>query len=321
MKLPDEFGTFPFARFTAEEFRYFFAWCARHRVSDIDLTGGSPVSVSRFGRRVRSSAHPLPSSIMMALSDELFGREVLPRVLSGHPVDRTIQVSGDASGRYGLQRGQRVRLRCHLIQGTSATEEKVISVTMRVIPSDIPDILTMNIEPDLLDAMLRKTGLGFICGETGSGKSTLAAALYRYIQTHFPDRKTVTYEDPVEYILGERMTFCHPIRPKSGVMWKVLRQDFALPFAVTRTSSVSVKSGIMKRQMQPSRQVTPVTSASAPCTPNHPVKPLPGCWGYFHRKSGIQWQPPPFPWCSSFWCRSWSEQMTVADRPSGNTSS
>ncbi|EJM0806234.1 plasmid transfer ATPase TraJ, partial [Shigella sonnei] len=78
---------------------------------------------------------------MMALSDELFGREVLPRVLSGHPVDRTIQVSGDASGRYGLQRGQRVRLRCHLIQGTSATEEKVISVTMRVIPSDIPDIL------------------------------------------------------------------------------------------------------------------------------------------------------------------------------------
>ncbi|STK08300.1 TraJ transfer ATPase [Escherichia coli] len=98
---------------------------------------------------------------MMALSDELFGREVLPRVLSGHPVDRTIQVSGDASGRYGLQRGQRVRLRCHLIQGTSATEEKVISVTMRVIPSDIPDILTMNIEPDLLDAMLRKNRSGF----------------------------------------------------------------------------------------------------------------------------------------------------------------
>lgn len=36
---PDDFGTFPFSRFTAEEFRHFFAWCARHRVSDIDLTG------------------------------------------------------------------------------------------------------------------------------------------------------------------------------------------------------------------------------------------------------------------------------------------
>ena len=61
---PDDFGTFPFSRFTAEEFRHFFAWCARHRVSDIDLTGGSPVSVSRFGRRVRSSVNPLPSSIL-----------------------------------------------------------------------------------------------------------------------------------------------------------------------------------------------------------------------------------------------------------------
>ncbi|EFZ0387874.1 plasmid transfer ATPase TraJ, partial [Shigella sonnei] len=107
-------------------------------------------------------------------------------------------------------------LRCHLIQGTSATEEKVISVTMRVIPSDIPDILTMNIEPDLLDAMLRKTGLGFICGETGSGKSTLAAALYRYIQTHFPDRKTVTYEDPVEYILGGENDLLPPHQAEIG---------------------------------------------------------------------------------------------------------
>lgn len=54
MKLPDEFGTFPFARFTAEEFRYFFAWCARHRVSDIDLTGGSRyLSVALDGGYVR----------------------------------------------------------------------------------------------------------------------------------------------------------------------------------------------------------------------------------------------------------------------------
>ena len=62
---------------------------------------------------------------MMALSDELFGREVLPRVLSGHPVDRlSIQVSGDASGRYGLQRGQRVRLRCYLIQEHQQQKKK-----------------------------------------------------------------------------------------------------------------------------------------------------------------------------------------------------
>ncbi|ECN3092883.1 plasmid transfer ATPase TraJ, partial [Salmonella enterica subsp. enterica serovar Derby] len=45
MNMPDEFGIFPFSRFSADEFRHFYAWCAFHRVSDIDLTGGSPVSV------------------------------------------------------------------------------------------------------------------------------------------------------------------------------------------------------------------------------------------------------------------------------------
>ncbi|HAK7529823.1 TPA: plasmid transfer ATPase TraJ [Salmonella enterica] len=216
MHMPDEFGTFPFSRFSADEFRHFYAWCAFHRVSDIDLTGGSPVSVSRFGRRARCSLHTLPSSLMMPLIDELFGREVLPRVLSGNPADRTIQINGDASGRYGLKRGERVRLRSHLIQGTSGAEEKAISITMRVIPTAIPDIRTMNIEPDLLAAMVSKNGLGFVCGETGSGKSTLCAALYRYIMDNFPDRKIVTYEDPVEYILGREGDLLPPHQAEIG---------------------------------------------------------------------------------------------------------
>lgn len=214
--MPDEFGTFPFSRFSADEFRHFYAWCAFHRVSDIDLTGGSPVSVSRFGRRVRCSLHTLPSSLMMPLIDELFGREVLPRVLSGNPADRTIQINGDASGRYGLKRGERVRLRSHLIQGTSGAEEKAISITMRVIPTAIPDIRAMNIEPDLLTAMVSKNGLGFVCGETGSGKSTLCAALYRYIMDNFPDPKIVTYEDPVEYILGREGDLLPPHQAEIG---------------------------------------------------------------------------------------------------------
>lgn len=214
--MPDEFGTFPFSRFSADEFRHFYAWCAFHRVSDIDLTGGSPVSVSRFGRRVRCSLHTLPSSLMMPLIDELFGREVIPRVLSGNPADRTIQINGDASGRYGLKRGERVRLRSHLIQGTSGAEEKAISITMRVIPTAIPDIRAMNIEPDLLTAMVSKNGLGFVCGETGSGKSTLCAALYRYIMDNFPDRKIVTYEDPVEYILGREGDLLPPHQAEIG---------------------------------------------------------------------------------------------------------
>ena len=241
MNIPDEFGLFPFQRFTADELRHFFVWCAAHKVSDVDLTGGSPVSVSRFGRRVRCSSATLPTTLMSSLIDELFGREVIPRVLAGNPVDRTIQINGDASGRYGLKRGERIRLRSHLIQGTSGAEEKAISITMRVIPTEIPDILSMNIEPDLLEAMVCKSGLGFVCGETGPGKSTLKT------------RWNISWE---------MKTICsHRIRQKSGVMWSVLLPDCVLLYDVIPKLSVLVRSGITKPPTQRYRQATPGITA------------------------------------------------------------
>lgn len=215
--IPDTFGVFPFsAAFTADEFRTFFVWCARQGVSDVDLVGGSPVSVSRYGRREKVSAIDLPNTMLGTVLDDLLGPEVRPRVQGGSPVDRAIQIDGDASGRFGLSRGERVRLRSHIIQGTSAREERALSVTLRVIPHVIPDFLQMGIEPDLANAMLPKTGLGLICGETGSGKSTLQAALYRHSQNTQPDRKIVTYEDPVEYILGRTDDLLPPHQAQVG---------------------------------------------------------------------------------------------------------
>lgn len=214
---PDTFGIFPFSgAFSAEEFKTFFAWCAIHGVSDVDLVGGSPISVSRFGRRERVSASALPNTMLGNMLDDLLGPEVRPRVQGGTPVDRAIQIDGDMHGRYGLGRGERVRLRTHIIQGTSAREERALSVTLRVIPHLIPDFLQMGIEPDLANAMLPKTGLGLICGETGSGKSTLMAALYRHCQNTQPDRKIVTYEDPVEYILGRPDDLLPPHQAQVG---------------------------------------------------------------------------------------------------------
>ncbi|MBR7364716.1 plasmid transfer ATPase TraJ, partial [Klebsiella pneumoniae] len=59
MNIPDEFGLFPFQRFTADELRHFFVWCAAHKGRDVDLTGGAPVSVSRFCESVGCSGATL----------------------------------------------------------------------------------------------------------------------------------------------------------------------------------------------------------------------------------------------------------------------
>jgi len=215
--LPNEFGIFPFSgAFTADEFRTFFAWCAKHSVSDVDLVGGSPVSVSRYGRRVRCSESVLPNTMLGNMLDDLLGREIRPRVQGGTPVDRAIQIDGDLNDRYGLARGERVRLRSHIIQGTSAREDRALAATLRVIPHTIPAFLQMGIEPDLAAAMLPDSGLGFICGQTGSGKSTLQAAMYRHCQDTMPHRKIVTYEDPVEYILGRTDDLLPPHQAQIG---------------------------------------------------------------------------------------------------------
>jgi len=41
-----------------------------------------------------------------------------------------------------------------------------------------------------------------VCGPTGSGKTTLQAAVYGYAGIKMPDRKVITYEDPIEFVLG-----------------------------------------------------------------------------------------------------------------------
>ena len=135
-----------------------FARCSAQAVSDVDPVGGSPVSVSRYGRRERVSDTVLPNTMLGNMFDDLLGPEVRPRVQGGKPSDRAIQIDGDMHGRHGLKQGERVRLRAHIIQGTSAREEKALSVTLRVIPHIIPDFLKMGIEPELAASMLPKQG-------------------------------------------------------------------------------------------------------------------------------------------------------------------
>jgi defect-in-organelle-trafficking protein DotB len=73
---------------------------------------------------------------------------------------------------------------------------------MRTIPSELPDIAAMGIEQDLFDALYPGMGLVLVCGPTGSGKTTLQAAVYAHAGMAMPDRKVITYEDPVEFVLG-----------------------------------------------------------------------------------------------------------------------
>lgn len=199
----------------ADSLRGMFVWAARNNVSDIHLQGDNHFVVGRYGRLLRASPFSVADDTLAKLMDDIFSPELRPQVRGGKSVDRAIQLDGDASGRWGLNRGERIRFRVNLLQGT-AGRQKTIGWTLRVIPSDIPPLEGMRLEPALMENILPAKGLALWGGITGSGKSTALASTYRYCLDTDPARKVTTKEDPIEFILGRPGDILPPLQSQVG---------------------------------------------------------------------------------------------------------
>lgn len=200
----------------ADTLRGFMVWCAHNNVSDIHLQGDNHFVVGRYGRLLRASPFRVADDTMGKLMDEVFSPELRPQVCSGRPYDRAIQLDGDMSGRWGLNRGERIRFRVNLLQGTAGRQDSTIGWTLRVIPSDIPPLESLGLEPELMENLLPAKGVGLWGGITGSGKSTSLASTYRYCLDKYPDRKVTTKEDPIEFILGRPDDVLPPLQSQVG---------------------------------------------------------------------------------------------------------
>lgn len=201
---------------SADTLRGFMVWCARNNVSDIHLQGDNHFVVGRYGRLLRASPFVVADDTMAKLMDEVFSPELRPQVRGGVSVDRAMQLDGDMTGRWGLNRGERIRFRVNLLQGTAGRQDSTIGWTMRVIPSDIPPLESLGLEPELMANLLPGKGVGLWGGITGSGKSTSLASTYRYCLDNDPDRKVTTKEDPIEFILGRPGDVLPPLQSQLG---------------------------------------------------------------------------------------------------------
>ncbi len=187
---------------TGDGLRAFLVHCARHGVSDIFLQGGGPLVVDLYGRKVRASEFRIEPPQLARLMDDVFSEQIKGELKAGRGIDRALQLTGDIYNRYGLSRGERLRFRCNFVQATIGDYDMVPALTLRTIPTVIPPLDSLGLEADLLPALLPHKGIGLVVGETGSGKSTLLAAIYQYCAQHDPDRKIVTAEDPIEFLLN-----------------------------------------------------------------------------------------------------------------------
>ncbi|MBU9819671.1 plasmid transfer ATPase TraJ [Rahnella sp. BCC 1045] len=201
---------------TADTLRSFMVWCARQQVSDIHLQGDNHFVIGRHGRLLRASSFAVADDTLGKLLDDVFTPELRPMVRGGVSVDRALQLDGNADGRYGLTRGERIRFRVNLLQGTAGRQDSTIGWTLRVIPSDIPPLEDMGLPDDLMEHILPSKGMGLWGGITGSGKSTALASTYRYCLDYYPDRKVGTKEDPIEFILGRPGDVLPPLQSQIG---------------------------------------------------------------------------------------------------------
>ena len=164
----------------ADSLRNFMVWCARQQASDIHLQGDNHFVIGRHGRLLRASAFSVADDTLAKLMDEVFAPELRPMVRGGISVDRALQLDGNADGRYELARGERIRFRVNLLQGTAGRQDSTIGWTLRVIPSVIPPLEDMGLPDDLMEHILPAKGLALWGGITGSGKSTALASTSRY---------------------------------------------------------------------------------------------------------------------------------------------
>jgi defect in organelle trafficking protein DotB len=201
---------------TGDSLRTFLVHCARNSVSDIFLQGGGPIVVDLYGRKIRATEFCIEPPQLARLMDDVFSEQIKGDLKSGKGIDRALQLSGDIYNRYGLSRGERLRFRCNFVQATIGDHDMVPAMTLRTIPTTIPKLENLGLEPDLFPALLPHKGIGLIVGETGSGKSTLLASIFQYCALQYPDRKIVTAEDPIEFLLNFQQAILMPEQSQIG---------------------------------------------------------------------------------------------------------
>jgi len=200
MEEQDLIGRFDFGGdFSPQNFKRFLVYCAARGVSDILVQGGDYIWVEIHGRQRRASMHTIKQGQLVALLSTVWQAEVESHMRGGSGADRSLELAGQEDG---LDRGVVLRFRCNFVQARIARLDEAYAITMRVIPSALPDIGALGIEPELMEALYPSMGLVLVCGPTGSGKTTLQAAVYAHAGQEMPDRKVITYEDPIEFVLG-----------------------------------------------------------------------------------------------------------------------
>lgn len=165
------------------------------QASDITIQTGSPVFAEVYGNLYKITNRSLSNTELGDLINSIYGPNATTQLLSGKDIDTHYE--------FRPNRGVRYRYR---VNGTACLVEghDAIQITLRTIPTTPPQLETMGLPDNIIEAIAPQEGIVFITGATGSGKSTLLASILRsLIEKTESNRKVLTYESPIEFVYDE----------------------------------------------------------------------------------------------------------------------
>ena len=157
------------------------------KISDLNFSVGQLPQVEINGKL--TPVQPLGMQKLTPYQTEI----IAMALMQGNPdAAERLAHTGTSDLSYSLP--SRARFRVNIFQ-----QRGVYSIVMRVIPTDIPTLKSLNLPPQLADIAELRNGLVLMTGPTGAGKSSTQAAIIDIIneKKHY---HVVTIEDPIEYL-------------------------------------------------------------------------------------------------------------------------
>jgi twitching motility protein PilT len=157
------------------------------KISDLNFSVGQLPQVEINGKL--TPVQPLGMQKLTPYQTEI----IAMALMHGNPdAAERLAHTGTSDLSYSLP--SRARFRVNIFQ-----QRGVYSIVMRVIPTDIPTLKSLNLPNQLSDIAELRNGLVLMTGPTGAGKSSTQAAIIDIIneKKHY---HVVTIEDPIEYL-------------------------------------------------------------------------------------------------------------------------
>ncbi len=160
--------------------------------SDITIQTNEPIVAEVYGKLYKITHRKLSNAEVGDLLNGIYGPNGTTQIMRGEDLDTHYEIRPN--------RQQRFR---HRVNGTGCHVDghEGIQITIRTIPSTPPSLASLQLQPDLVNAIAPQEGVIYVTGATGSGKSTLLAAMIKQLaedpESH---RKILTYESPIEFV-------------------------------------------------------------------------------------------------------------------------